>query len=198
MSPRSSEQLEIIREQSREKIMMAALELFAHRGFHNTSIEMIRKQAKVSKGLIYNYFDSKEALLQAIVEHLFKEKDGYAAEILAQPGPKARLKKVIDLSIDLMKDRYDYTKLVTSLALQLDQFPDLTKQIQDQYKLSVPFFRQLLGELGMEEPEQEGKALAALLDGLGMQYIILKDEAPVEEMRQYLYRRFQLEERATE
>lgn len=59
MSPRSNEQLDELREQRKAEILEAALALFARQGFHNTSIEQIRKKAGVSKGLIYNYFEKK-------------------------------------------------------------------------------------------------------------------------------------------
>ena len=43
------------------------MSLFAEQGYHATSISMIAKKAGVSKGLMYNYFSSKEQLLKSIV-----------------------------------------------------------------------------------------------------------------------------------
>jgi len=56
-----------MRQVSEQAIKQAALELFAHHGYHSTSISQIAKEANVSKGLVYNYFDSKEELLRHIV-----------------------------------------------------------------------------------------------------------------------------------
>lgn len=67
MSPRTEEQFEEIRKEKRVLIMNAALEEFAEHGYHATSINMITKRAGVSKGLLYNYFDSKESLLKVII-----------------------------------------------------------------------------------------------------------------------------------
>ena len=47
--------------------MDSALFLFAHNGFNGTTISQIAKHAEISKGLIYNYFDSKEELLEGIL-----------------------------------------------------------------------------------------------------------------------------------
>jgi AcrR family transcriptional regulator len=47
--------------------MKAGLELFATEGYHPSSISTIAKRAGISKGLMYNYFDSKEALLRSIM-----------------------------------------------------------------------------------------------------------------------------------
>jgi len=67
MSPRTNKQWESVRAEKRELIKQTALELFANEGFHSTSIEMIAQKAKISKGLLYNYFESKDDLLKEIV-----------------------------------------------------------------------------------------------------------------------------------
>ena len=67
MSPRTEKQYEQIREQKRALILETALRLFADEGFHSTSISKIAKGAGISKGLMYNYFGSKEELLKDIV-----------------------------------------------------------------------------------------------------------------------------------
>jgi AcrR family transcriptional regulator len=50
----------------REAIMTAALELFVERGFFGTAVPEIADHAGVGAGTIYRYFDSKEALVNAI------------------------------------------------------------------------------------------------------------------------------------
>ena len=68
MSPRTSKQFEGIREEKRNLIMDTALEHFANQGYYATTINHIAKHAGISKGLMYNYFESKEALLEAILQ----------------------------------------------------------------------------------------------------------------------------------
>ncbi len=48
--------------------MDTALEHFANQGYYATTINHIAKHAGISKGLMYNYFESKEALLEAILQ----------------------------------------------------------------------------------------------------------------------------------
>ncbi|MFN8241327.1 MAG: TetR/AcrR family transcriptional regulator [Bacteroidales bacterium] len=67
MSPRSAKQFEEIREEKITLIMDTALEHFANEGFHATTINHIAKHAGISKGLLYNYFKSKEELLIEII-----------------------------------------------------------------------------------------------------------------------------------
>lgn len=57
------------RHDKREKILDAALELFAERGFHGTPVPEVAARAKVGAGTIYRYFESKEALVNALYQH---------------------------------------------------------------------------------------------------------------------------------
>ena len=50
----------------REAIVSAALELFVERGFYGTAVPEIAERAAVGAGTIYRYFESKEALVNAI------------------------------------------------------------------------------------------------------------------------------------
>lgn len=55
---------------NREKVAEAAWELFWRQGYHATSIADIAKQARLPKGSIYNYFESKEALLRHVLQRI--------------------------------------------------------------------------------------------------------------------------------
>jgi TetR/AcrR family transcriptional regulator, repressor of fatR-cypB operon len=53
----------------RESILDAALACFVERGFHGTAIPQIAEKADIAAGTIYHYFDSKEALVNALYRH---------------------------------------------------------------------------------------------------------------------------------
>jgi AcrR family transcriptional regulator len=88
MSPRTAKQFKEIREEKKNLIMDVALECFAKEGFHNTTITHIARKAGISKGLMYNYFESKEQLLSEIINRSMAEilcyfdpdKDGFLTE----------------------------------------------------------------------------------------------------------------------
>jgi len=88
MSPRSKQQFEEMREEKKAHIMEVALFQFANTGYKATTIDHLARQAGISKGLMYNYFSSKEELLSAIIDKSLKElydyfdinKDGYLTE----------------------------------------------------------------------------------------------------------------------
>src|SRR5690349_25092463 len=56
------------RKQSRPtEILDAALKVFAHKGFAAARMEDIAKEAGVTKGTIYLYFENKEAVFKSLV-----------------------------------------------------------------------------------------------------------------------------------
>jgi AcrR family transcriptional regulator len=54
--------------QTRERLFRAALDLFARRGFADTTVEDITNAADVGKGTFFNYFPSKDHMLLAFGE----------------------------------------------------------------------------------------------------------------------------------
>src|SRR5260370_688972 len=52
----------------RERLFRAALNLFAQKGFAETTVEDITESADVGKGTFFNYFPSKDHILLAFVE----------------------------------------------------------------------------------------------------------------------------------
>jgi AcrR family transcriptional regulator len=88
MSPKSSKQFKSIREEKTTLIMDVALQHFADEGYFKTTITHIARHAGISKGLMYNYFESKEDLLIAIINRSMSEisqyfdpdNDGYLSE----------------------------------------------------------------------------------------------------------------------
>src|SRR6266446_2598248 len=57
----------------RSQILEAALICFAKRGFHQTSMHDISSEAGISVGLIYRYFENKEAVISAMADRHKKE-----------------------------------------------------------------------------------------------------------------------------
>jgi AcrR family transcriptional regulator len=57
----------------KEAILNAALDLFAERGFHGTSVADIADKSKVGAGTIYRYFRDKEALVNSLYRYWKEE-----------------------------------------------------------------------------------------------------------------------------
>ena len=65
---------------TRAKILQAALDLFAERGFDGASIRDIAKRAGVFHGLIKYHFESKEELWKSAVDYLFERQSREMAD----------------------------------------------------------------------------------------------------------------------
>jgi len=55
-------------EATRGQLIAIARRMFADRGYEDTSIEAVLKEARVSRGSLYHHFASKEALFEAVAE----------------------------------------------------------------------------------------------------------------------------------
>src|ERR1700745_2039016 len=72
-NPMSQPQIETSNLDRRNQILEAALVCFAKRGFHQTSMHDISSEAGISVGLIYRYFENKEAVISAMADRHKKE-----------------------------------------------------------------------------------------------------------------------------
>jgi len=100
--------------------MDVALEHFAKEGYHKTTINHIAKHAGISKGLMYNYFESKEELLTEIIERSMEEianyfdpdKDGYLSE--------EEFELFIRKLFHLLREKLSFWRLFFQLLIQKD------------------------------------------------------------------------------
>jgi len=83
-------------EARREQILEAAIECFAHNGFHRTTMQDIMREAGLSVGAPYRYFKSKEQMIEAIAA----ERHARDREIILEAGAKEDIPKVLRTLID--------------------------------------------------------------------------------------------------
>jgi TetR/AcrR family transcriptional regulator, repressor of fatR-cypB operon len=73
----------------REAILQAMLDVVAERGFHEAPMSLIAERSGASAGVIYHYFESKEAIIQALYERVRELKhaglmEGYSPDMDAK------------------------------------------------------------------------------------------------------------------
>ncbi|WNJ18600.1 TetR/AcrR family transcriptional regulator [Pontibacter sp. G13] len=193
MSPRTEKQLFQIREQSKARILEAALKLFAEQGYHKTSIAQIAKEAGVAKGLIYNYFQKKEDLMTGIIHHGMEASAGMIQQMEAIEDPKGKIKLLVDYGIDFMLEDAYHTRLMFGISLQLQDFPELEPMIRAKYESYTPLMVEFFKAAGIPNPESEALFMAATFDGLGIQYVVMNDTQLLEKARKAFYERYDLE-----
>jgi TetR/AcrR family transcriptional regulator, repressor for uid operon len=77
----------------REQILEAAVVCFAKRGFHQASMHDISAEAGISVGLIYRYFQNKEAVIAAMAERHKSE----IAELVARASQAPSLLEALEI-----------------------------------------------------------------------------------------------------
>jgi AcrR family transcriptional regulator len=75
---------------TKERIYRVALDLFRQRGFWVTTVEEIAAAADVSRGTFFNYFPSKQALLDYFGERLARQAGSQMDTVLQQPSLNTR------------------------------------------------------------------------------------------------------------
>ncbi len=187
MSEKRQARFEQLRETSMERIRSAAMELFARNGYGNTSISQIATAAGVSKGLMYNYYESKEALLRAIVQQGFDLGEDMLEDSMAKAnGPEDLLKLLVDASFSEILKKPEYWKLMTSLALQEDVMKTVAPEVEAKRREMLEFGKNLYEQLGFENPMEQAMLFAATMDVVMLHYILSPQDYPVETVKQLL------------
>lgn len=96
-------------EQTRALILETAMRLFQERGYDKTTMRAIAKEAGVSVGNAYYYFDGKEHLIQGFYDRIAAEHQEAVREVLAQEtGLEARLAGVLRTWLDVATPYHEF------------------------------------------------------------------------------------------
>ena len=110
------------------EIMNAALLLFVSKGFVATKIDDIAKNAGVSKGTVYLYFASKEALFKEMVHELMVPKIHEVEEYIANyKGSQSELLSTVIRQWWQVVKSSGLTGVPKLIISEADNFPELTR-----------------------------------------------------------------------
>jgi len=189
MSPRTKEQNEEIRSERRKEIMAVAIRLFASHGFESTSISLIAKEAKIAKGLLYTYFESKESLMYALI-------DDYMIKLgrLLNPDNDDHISceemgGFLDKLKQSIEQDNEYWRLYTQLSLK----PDVLGYFMKNYNSGGAMLKQreLLRRYFAERFEDSAAEeffFTSLIKGFSIQYTFAPDYFPAEMIDSFIGR----------
>lgn len=189
MSPRTTTKNEEIRQESMNNIMEAAFKLIASQGYESTSISQIAAAAGVSKGLMYNYFESKEDLLEKLVSNAMNEGESAITKLIKE-DPAVTLKNMFTWFFKELRERPEHWRLMTELTFRIDKFKFVHEMATEKMKGYTSFITDLLKQLKFPNPEDEAKLLGALFDGIAIQYLVIREDYPLNEMEKYLIEKY--------
>jgi AcrR family transcriptional regulator len=148
------------REEAKKKVLEAALEVFKEKGYFKSTMDDIASNLGISKGAIYQYFDSKAQLLATLymsgpenLRSLISSNSGknpavVAKEVFSRMGTKANA----NLFADFLGEASRNTNLQKALRENIERFNVV---VQDLIKERNP-------KMGVEEIE-EARQVAAML-----------------------------------
>ena len=181
--PRTEEQFEQIRKKKKELILQTALELFAENGFHATSINQIAKKAGISKGLTYNYFESKNNILEEIIDQGFHQihdffdpnKDGILTE--------DELRFFIEKTFDLVGSNLRHWKLFFMLMLQPIVSENFMYRYVEASEKMIAMMHDFLVKKGCKDPEGDMIIINSMLEGAFLYAIVAPEIFPVDKLK---------------
>lgn len=97
----------------KDRIMEAALHIFAEKGFQNATITEISKEAGVSEATVYEYFGTKEDLLFAIPEKISNDTYEESSKVIPYiKGVEEKIRAILLFYVQLYQSNPNYSALV--------------------------------------------------------------------------------------
>jgi TetR/AcrR family transcriptional regulator, repressor for uid operon len=153
----------------RDQILNAAMKLFTEKGFHASSMAELAKEARMSVGHIYHYFENKDAIIEAIVDRDMAEVMVFMDEFAQADDPVAALIDRLDEGINRHLDRQ-------RAAMRLEVLAEAARNPRVAAKLHavdraccgrlVEVLSRPLGHLGEAEIAARVDAITATFQGL--------------------------------
>jgi TetR/AcrR family transcriptional regulator, fatty acid metabolism regulator protein len=107
----------------RERILDAAIKVFAAEGFYNAKVSQIAHEAGVADGTIYLYFKSKDDLLINLFEDRMERVNANLREAIeTESTAVARLKRIVKLHLELVEQNRDMAEVISVELRQSSKF----------------------------------------------------------------------------
>ena len=178
--PRSAIQNEQMRAATRAAVLNSAMKLFAQNGYAHTTTRGIAREAGISTGLMYHYFEGKESLLRAVFDHCMAILSQAFTAAYEQSAPQDRLANLIHTMFELLVSDEAFWSLFYMLRTQPaimrvlgDDFRTWTKRLRDMFEVE---FRQA----GRKDPVTDALLLYSLVEGTIQQYLLDPADYPLE------------------
>jgi AcrR family transcriptional regulator len=117
----------------RANILNAAIKLYSDHGFAETTIAAIAKEAGVSFGTVFTYFETKEALYESAILEPLAEIKPYFHEVENhyKGKPLEAIKQMIDFHVDLFSERSEFLRLIQQVLGRPDRYLMLFEELNE-------------------------------------------------------------------
>lgn len=169
-------------EETRERILNAALTLFHERGFEVATMRDIAKEAGVATGAAYYYFSSKDAIVMDFYQRACAEMQPKIEVALENvPGLEKRLRELIRVKFAHFAPNRGVLRALLRNGADpnhpLSPFSPQTKEIRD---IDIEWFRRILVDCGVRIPRDLEPHLPGVLwfFQMGVIFFWVIDESP--------------------
>lgn len=139
----------------RKKIIEVAIKLFVERGFHGTPTSLIAKEAGIGTGTLFNYFKTKDILINEIfIEIKLEQKESILKDLDGAKTYKMKLKKIWDNLIVWGIKNPEERKFINYFS-NSNFISDGTKtELHKNYKFLLDIFREIIEKKGMKNIDE--------------------------------------------
>jgi len=162
----------------RAQILDAAIVCFSRQGFHRASIQDIVTQSKLSPGAIYNYFESKEEIIEAIADDRHDQERRHITEARKEATVPMVLRRIRDSFFGELKNPKERLRRRVSIQLwaEAQRNPRILKLVRHGIDAPRKLLSSILsdaqrrGEISSKiEPDATARFLIAAFHGLVLQ-----------------------------
>ncbi|HKP17086.1 MAG TPA: TetR/AcrR family transcriptional regulator [Gaiellaceae bacterium] len=119
----------IAQEEKRRQILSAAVRVFARKGYHSCRVGDITQEAGVAHGLLYHYFDSKEAVLETVFRETWSDVlEAFTAVETSGDPPREQLRHVAAILLRSWRREPD---LVRVLVREVARSPQVQSKVDE-------------------------------------------------------------------
>jgi len=171
-------------QETRERILRAAFELFSSRGYDPVSINQIVERAGVSKGGLFHHFDSKYVLARDCLMWWSYENLSPALH-MDDPGfePEEALTEFIDFMMKFLYGDVHFTRFFWSVfdeSIRRQEDTNVWIDFFDQY---VTLVEGIYARMGVKDPRMKALLLLSNLDGLTLYHSLITESGLEFDMR---------------
>jgi AcrR family transcriptional regulator len=189
------------KKKKRSEIRDAALEIFARKGFENTTVQEIADKANISKGTIYLYFKTKEDILDAASQEILQQLEGellQALDGLSDPSDKlsALIKQALDITPEF-EQIFAVHMEIRLFHLRNKAYENVIRHLEEtliRFRLIVTEIIEQGKDQGVFRSKVNAQALAicllGIIDGIVMQYLHDKSGFSMQDVRDEFLKNF--------
>jgi AcrR family transcriptional regulator len=161
-----------VSEERKDQILEAATRVFTQRGFDDARMDDIVAESGLSKGAIYWYFDSKEAIIVAILDRIFDWETAHIQKnISSDLGAAKQLELFVQASIEEMHKIEPLMPLFFDFWTRSLRNPTINQAIKRYYQLFLEIIEPIIqqgistGEFRPVDVKQSAMTIGAALEG---------------------------------